>query len=77
MREFLDEKDEVGRAHLEKVIKLLERSEFPRIWAQGEDYVSSIFHCNTIKSQKDSMKIATNSTEAKLRQVQNTFALGG
>jgi len=38
LREFLDEKDEVGRAHLEKVIKLLERSEFPRIWAQGEDY---------------------------------------
>jgi len=35
--EFLDEDDEANRAHLARLIALLGREDFPRIWALGED----------------------------------------
>jgi len=34
---FLDEDDELNRSHLARLIQLLGRKDFPRIWALGED----------------------------------------
>jgi len=35
--DFLDEDDSSNRSHLTKLIKLLEKDDFPRIWALGTD----------------------------------------
>jgi len=37
IQEFLKETDKENRAHLQRLIDLLRRDEFPRIWALGED----------------------------------------
>ena len=39
--DFLDEDDSSNRSHLTKLIKLLEKDDFPRIWALGTDEVSN------------------------------------
>jgi len=37
IKEFLDEDDKVGRAHLDRLVQLIKRENFPRIWALGTD----------------------------------------
>jgi len=45
--EFLDQDDKVNRSHLARLIKLLQRKDFPRIWALGEDDVEE--HIEVLK----------------------------
>merc|ERR1719483_447709 len=45
--EFLDQDDKVNRSHLARLIELLQRKDFPRIWALGEDDVEE--HIEVLK----------------------------